>query len=275
DHGMTPSESYRVLFRETLGQTVQRMLNDAPERADADQPRALESYGEAGEYADMGSRVVDTVRSVTSPHRTIIRSRLEAFGGWWRRHYGIREIIVPEKYMVASRHDVVVTYSSCLALVYFAADPKRLTTEDILADTRNRWLYESLLRHDAIGIVATLQADGSVRAEGRGGHAVVRDGRCVEVAGAGENPLEVYGTKPFQLRALEHLVTQHNAGDLVLFGAYDGYTIVSFDDQVGAHGSLGGDQVWPFLLTPPGIDVSNVRLEDSRDLYQAVMGGGG
>jgi len=25
---------------------------------------------------------------------------------------------------------------------------------------------------------------------------------------------------------------------------------VSFDDQVGAHGSAGGDQVWPFLIAP-------------------------
>src|SRR5690606_1959218 len=144
----------------------------------------------------------------------------------------IREMISREKYMVTSRHDVVVTYSSCLALVYFAADPERLTTESIHSDPQRRRLYDSLLQHDAIGIVATLQADGSVRAEGRGGHVVVREGRCVEVMGA--NPLEVYGTEPFQLRSLEHLVTQHNAGDLVLFGAYDGYTIVSFDDQVGA-----------------------------------------
>jgi hypothetical protein len=28
----------------------------------------------------------------------------------------------------------------------------------------------------------------------------------------------------------------------VLFGAYDGYDIVSFDDQVGEHGSAGGDE---------------------------------
>src|SRR5690606_22905515 len=108
DHGMTPSQSYRVLFRETLGQTVQRMLDAAPERDESDHPQALESYGESGEYADMGSRVVDTVRSVTPPRRTMLRSRLAAFGSWWRRHYGIREIIIPEKYMVDTRQDVVV-----------------------------------------------------------------------------------------------------------------------------------------------------------------------
>jgi len=42
---------------------------------------------------------------------------------------------------------------------------------------------------------------------------------------------------------------------LVLFGAYDGYDIVSFDDQVGAHGSTGGDQTYPFLIAPRTLDV--------------------
>src|SRR5690606_15255237 len=54
DHGMTPARSYRVLFRESLGRTVQRMLDAAPREADTEAPQALESYGEGGEYADMG-----------------------------------------------------------------------------------------------------------------------------------------------------------------------------------------------------------------------------
>src|SRR5690606_29841306 len=103
DHGMTPARSYRVLFRESLGRTVQRMLDAAPREADTEAPQALESYGEGGEYADMGSRVVETVRAVMPPRRELIRRRLEAFGDWWRRHYGIREIILPEKYLVATR----------------------------------------------------------------------------------------------------------------------------------------------------------------------------
>jgi hypothetical protein len=66
-------------------------------------------------------------------------------------------------------------------------------------------------------------------------------------------------------------VRQPNARDLVLCGAYDGYEIVSFDDQVGAHGSAGGDQVYPFIITPPGLDLSNETLEDARDIHRTVM----
>src|ERR1700712_1380498 len=73
------------------------------------------------------------------------------------------------------------------------------------------------------------------------------------------------------LRAVEELVRQPNAGDLVLFGAYDGYEIVSFDDQVGAHGSAGGDQVYPFLLAPRSLGIAEATLENARDLHRAVL----
>ncbi|HLV24985.1 MAG TPA: alkaline phosphatase family protein [Gemmatimonadales bacterium] len=272
DHGMTPAQSYRVLFRESLGRTIQTMLDRAPPVGGTQEWRAVESYGEAGEYADMGPRVMDTVRAVMPPRRKMLRSRLSGLAAWWRQHYGIREIIMPEKYLVAAHHDVVITYSSCLALVYFAEDSNRLTVQDVLASPRRRHLYESLLAHDAIGLVAMLDADGSVHVSSENGRARVSDGQLT--VSEGSNPLEMYGTEPVAIRALESLVKQHNAGDMVLFGAYDGYTIVSFDDQVGAHGSLGGDQVWPFLLTPPTIDLAGVKLEDARDLYSTVMRGG-
>ena len=73
------------------------------------------------------------------------------------------------------------------------------------------------------------------------------------------------------MRAVEALVRQPNAGDLVLFGAYDGYEIVSFDDQVGAHGSAGGDQVCPFLIAPDSLGIANARIENARDIHRVIM----
>jgi hypothetical protein len=95
-------------------------------------------------------------------------------------------------------------------------------------------------------------------------------GGRVEVL-TGENPVELYGTEAFQLRAIESLVCQPNCGDCVLFGAYDGFEIISFDDQIGAHGSAGGDQVFPFLITPPGLLVGDEVIEDARDIHRVVM----
>ena len=266
DHGMTPALSYRVQYGESLGATVQGMLNDAP-RAEAEPPRALASYAEDTEYADIGPEVVEAVAQLT-PVSFGARSSIRRFRDWLRSRYGLREIIFPEKYRVDRTNDVVVTYSSCLAHVYFAATEGRLSHEQILVDARWSRLYEKLISHPGIGLVATLNGD-RVAVAGRRGRATLRYGRVEDIVG--ENPLEIFGTEPYVLRAIESLVRQPNAGDCVLFGAYDGYDIISFDDQVGAHGSAGGDQVYPFIISPEQLGLASEALEDARDIHRTVL----
>src|SRR5688572_6135368 len=156
DHGMTPALSYRVKYGESLGATVQRMLDESPSRGKP-APRALASFAEDTEYADIGPEVVEAVAQLT-PTSFGARKSIRRFRDWFRSRYGLREIIVPEKYRVARTNDVVVTYSSCLALLYFAATEQRLTLEQIRADSRWSKLYERLISHPGIGLVATLSA---------------------------------------------------------------------------------------------------------------------
>jgi hypothetical protein len=193
---------------------------------------------------------------------------LKRLRDWVRRHYGLRELIFPEKYRVDTRHDVVVTYSSCLALVYFADDAAQLSLEDLRADPRRQVLYDALLEHEGIGLVLTRNEHG-VHAESRAGRALLVDGTATVLAGT--NPVAPYGTAPYVLRSIEELVRQPNSGDVVIFGAYDGYDIVSFDDQVGAHGSAGGDQVYPFIITPAALNMASETLENARDINRAVL----
>jgi hypothetical protein len=256
----------------------------SPKRTGEMSTSAHASYAVDSEYADMGPRVVDTLADVTTSRRNGRRRRaLRHVRDWLRRHYGLRELIFPEKYRVDPEHGVVVTYSSCLAHLYFADDLRALEADDVLGDDRREHLYEALLAHPGVGLIAT--RDGTrVRLESRAGRAVLdaaagtdpatdrarTDGATLEVT-HGENPMDGYGMEPYVLRAVYDLVRQPNAGDLVLFGAYDGYDIVSFDDQVGAHGSAGGDQVYPFLLTPPTLDVRAARLENARDIHRVIM----
>jgi hypothetical protein len=266
DHGMTPALSYRVKYGESLGATVQRMLDEAP-KGDKPAPRSLASFAEDTEYSDIGPEVVEAVAQLT-PASFGARKGIRRFRDWLRSRYGLREIIFPEKYRVDRTNDVVVTYSSCLALVYFAATERRLTLEQILADSRWSTLYERLISHPGIGLVATLSAGGVTLASKRG-RAHLRDGE-VEII-SGESPLEIFGTEPYVLRAVESLVRQPNAGDCVLFGTYDGYDIISFDDQVGAHGSAGGDQMYPFIISPEKLGLSGEALEDARDIHRTVL----
>ncbi|MFN2397428.1 MAG: alkaline phosphatase family protein [Gemmatimonadaceae bacterium] len=268
DHGMTPSDSYRVRFGESLGATVQRILDNGPGKR-GQTMEVIASFAEDSEYADVGPQIVDTIVQATGMKRHKRTGRaVHRFRDWLRSKYGLREIIFPEKYRISNKHNVVITYSSCLALVYFADVPHKLSYKDIRSDPERANLYASLLAHPGIGFVATV--DGArVHMESRAGRAV-SDGSDTEVL-SGSNPLDVYGSKSYVTRAVHDLVSQPNAGDIVLFGAYDGYDIVSFDDQVGAHGSAGGDQMYPFVITPPHLDLSASRLEDARDIHGAIM----
>jgi hypothetical protein len=266
DHGMTPALSYRVQYGESLGTTVQLILDEAPVKG-VEGPRSLASFAEDTEYSDIGPEVVEAVAQLT-PASFGARSAVRRFRDWLRSRYGLREIIFPEKYRIDRTNDVVVTYSSCLALVYFAATEQRLSLEQITADARWARLHDRLIAHPGIGLVATISR-GGVNLAGKHGRAILRDGQ-VEIV-SGENPLEIFGTEPYVLRAVESLVNQPNAGDVVLFGSFDGYDIISFDDQVGAHGSAGGDQVYPFIISPERLGLANESLEDARDIHRTVL----
>lgn len=263
DHGMTPAVSYRVRFRESLGRTVEQLLAD-----DRTPLRAVASFAEDSEYSDVGAQVLEAAAQVAPPDYGRVRRVLHGVRDWVRAHYGLRELIIPEKYRVDARNAVVVTYSSCLAQVYFADDQRSLDHGDIMRDPRRARLYAGLLAHRGIGLLATRTARG-VHVESRRGRAILRDGAVDVIAGG--NPLDPYGVDAIAVRAVASMVNQQNGGDVVLFGAYDGYEIISFDDQVGAHGCVGGDQVYPFLITPLALDASTARIEDARDIHRVVM----
>ncbi|HET9782995.1 MAG TPA: alkaline phosphatase family protein [Candidatus Dormibacteraeota bacterium] len=64
------------------------------------------------------------------------------------------------------------------------------------------------------------------------------------------------------LRAqLSRLNSFDNCGDLVVFGAFRDGKQVNFEDQAGGHGSIGGEQLHPFVLARKDwkLDTSNVN----------------
>jgi hypothetical protein len=268
DHGMTPASSYRVRFGESLGTTVRRVLEGDARAAGITPLSSLMSVAPAGEYADVGAQIMEEAAEATDARHVRTSRILRSVRDWLRSRYGVRELVWPEKYWKSQRHDVVVTFSSSLAHVYFAESEEPLGLRDIARDRRRAHLYAALLAHPGIGVLCT-RLDEGVHVENPEGRALIV-GEQLQVL-EGTNPVEPYGMEPCILRAIASLVRQPNAGDLVVFGAYDGYDIVSFDDQVGAHGSAGGDQVWPFLVTPPQMDVSAERIEDARDIHRVVM----
>jgi hypothetical protein len=268
DHGMTPSSSYRVRFNESLGRTVERILEGDASRTGERPLRSAASFAEASEYADMSAQIVEAMAQATPSSQPRSRRMIRNFRDWIRRKYGLRELILPEKYRIEEDHEVVVTYSSCLAHLYFADDQTPLDLKQIVSDGRRANLYIELLNHPGVGLLCTRNGP-SVHLESKTGRAIIAEGGLEVLDGS--NPLEPYGVTANVIRAVEHLVSQSNAGDITIFGAYDGYEIVSFDDQIGAHGSAGGQQVHPFIIGPMHLELERAKLDDARDVHEAVM----
>jgi hypothetical protein len=259
DHGQTPSQPYRVQYGETLGETV-----------DAAARHGVLVMASTGDYTVAPNEVMDfllkELEVVADAGSTPTRKLGGRLGRWLRRHYQIFPLVA-ENVKVSQESEIVVTYSSSLAHLYWTRPDEPLNLDHIRADAAKRALYYFLVAHGGIGVVITRMLDGA-HVESRGGRALVTPAGELEVL-AGEDPLANYATEPFERRAVAELAQSTNAGDIVIFGAYDPATdtCICFDDQVGAHGAYGGRQGWPFVMAPKGLIPDDYEICDPLDLH--------
>ncbi len=259
DHGQTPSVPYRVEFGETLGATIVAAARHG----------VLVMAG-TGDYAtdnhdamDFLVRELEQVSQQSNPAARHLGLRI---GRWLRSHYGLFPLVA-EVVRQSPETQLVVTYSSSLAHVYWTQPETPLHLDEIRADADRRALYYFLVAHRGIGVVITRMLDGA-HVESMRGRALVTPAGEIEVL-SGEDPLHDYASTQLERRAIARLAQQPHAGDIVLFGAWDPVrnVCICFDDQVGAHGAMGGAQYYPFLLTRPGLVPPGARVDEPLDIH--------
>jgi len=259
DHGQTPSIPYRVKYNETLGDTI---MNAAKHGV-----LVMAGTGDyAREHQDVMDFLVQELEHVSEASSRPARRAGLGLGNWIRRHYNLFPLIA-ETVKDTTDSLIVVTYSSSLAHVYWREPAHPLSFDEIRADEDRRGLYYFLVAHDGIGCVITRMLDGA-HVESLRGRALVTPSGEMEIL-SGEDPLEGYADSDVERRSIAQLAAMQNAGDMILFGAYDAETdtCVCFDDQIGAHGAMGGRQGWPFLLTPRGLVPHDYGINDPLDLH--------
>ena len=259
DHGQTPSVPYRVQYGETLGDTIVGAASEG----------VLVRAG-SGDYApehqDVMSFLVQELEQVSAESSLPARRAGHRLGRWLRRHYQLFPLVA-EVVRESEATQLAVTYSSSLAHVYWTEPQQPLQLADIREHPERRALYYFLVAHSGIGCVITRMLDGA-HVETLHGRALVTPGGELEVLD-GDNPLRHYATTAAELRAVAKLAQMRNAGDLVLFGAYDPERdrCICFDDQIGAHGALGGRQGHPFIMAPRGLVPANFPIDDPLDIH--------
>jgi hypothetical protein len=250
DHGMTESLPFHHLYGQTLGQFIASHGVDPPTASELD-TRPYRDLATLHQIEDLSAGVGPKISSVTSflVDRAV---RLTMRIGTGPLQAGLAERI---------DSPVLAIYSSALANVYFTDLPDRASLAEIQA--RAPGLLDALVTHPGIGLVVVRSGNESV---------ALHNGGTVILDDASEADLEflrVYDDPALVHRQLIALANMPSAGDLLVFGAYDGTSVVNFEDHGGAHGGLGGVQMFPFMISPASVDFPFVSVEDATELHSA------
>jgi uncharacterized membrane protein YvlD (DUF360 family) len=238
DHGQSAGASFRVRHGLTLEELIRRAARRRPiaPGAPSQEPLVRVSVG-----SDEVAGHVNALVEALWPHRAEAGRRLLAgrVDADLAEAGGAPPLTEPSP---SGDADIVVCASGNLALVYFPDLPGQASLETILG--RYPALLDTLTRHPGVGFVIARSARGGATAFGALGAHELRSGRVV-----GQDPLA-----PFGPRAVEHLrrlASFPNGGDLIVNSGVDtDGSVAPFEEHVGSHGGLGGEQTEAFLLAP-------------------------
>ena len=143
----------------------------------------------------------------------------------------------------AKDSELIVLGSGNLGLVYLTQWKQRLTYEEIVMLFPD--LIPGLVKHPGIGFVLVNSITNGGMVIGENGIYYLDNDKIV-----GENPLDGFGKN-----AAHHLRRENsfkNMPDLMVNSFYDSESdeVCAFEELIGSHGGLGGNQSKPFILYP-------------------------
>lgn len=171
---------------------------------------------------------------------------------------------IPEKRITSSEEaQVIVLASGNLGLIYLTEYVDRLTFEQIKAMYPD--LIPGLVQQEGIGFIMVHSEEHGPMAMGREGIHYIKDGTI-----EGEDPLI-----PFGPRAYKHLLRTDSfkhAPDVLVNSFYDARKneVAAFEELVGSHGGLGGEQTQPFLMHPNEWNLGSEEIIGAEELHRVL-----
>lgn len=144
---------------------------------------------------------------------------------------------------IAEKSELIVLGSGNLGLIYLTQWTERLSYEEIVMMFPD--LIPGLVKHPGIGFILVNSIQNGGMVIGQNGIYYLDNDRIV-----GENPLNGFGEN-----ASKHLKRQNsfeNMPDILVNSFYDEDLdeVCAFEELIGSHGGLGGNQTKPFILYP-------------------------
>jgi uncharacterized membrane protein YvlD (DUF360 family) len=159
---------------------------------------------------------------------------------------------------------VTLSYSGNMALLYFDLYPRKITLNELNAAYPG--MVDNLVQHEGVGFVVAYGDDGVPLAFGKNGARNLHTGDVT-----GEDPFAPYGDVELRSWQVRRIVDFPNAGDLLLNSPlYADGTVAAYEELIGSHGGLGGEQTDAFIFHPGDMDIPETR--NSMDFMPLLKG---
>ena len=156
--------------------------------------------------------------------------------------------VEPPMDMDAGNEGIHVTVSGNLAHIYVPLHHGKVDLDAINAAYPG--MVDLLVNHEGIGFVVAYD-DGGPIVLGKGGARDLETGLVT-----GLDPLATFGPPELRAAQVQRLASFPSAGDLIVNSAlYPDGTVAAFEELIGNHGGLGGQQTEAFLLHPEDLHV--------------------
>jgi putative membrane protein len=257
DHGQTQGATFRQRHDMTLAECVRRFISE--EHTVDSTSDASEGWGSLNAF--LTEFMKNEERRASRVLRRIIKPRTYSGNvilGPEHSHY------VDDKELVGTKAtEVVVLPSGNLGLIYFTDWKERLSYERINENFPN--LTPGLVQHPGIGFIMVHSEEKGPMVIGAKGTHFLKNGRI-----EGEDPL-----KNFSPSAPEHLRrsdTFPHVPDILVNSVYDPQTgeVAAFEELVGSHGGLGGNQTRPFILFPSDWEMPEEKIVGATSVYSLL-----
>lgn len=159
--------------------------------------------------------------------------------------------------------DVMVLASGNLGLIYLTKWKERLSYEKINS------LYPDLIpgiaQHQGVGFIMVKSEEFGALAIGSEGIYYLDEDRI-----EGENPLADFG--PHAAQHLKRTDKFQNVPDILVNSFYDPEKdeVAAFEELVGSHGGIGGDQSRPFILHPCEWELDGKQIIGAENLHKVL-----
>jgi hypothetical protein len=163
-----------------------------------------------------------------------------------------------------SHGSVEVLCSGNLAHIYLPGKDEAYFLEEI--NEVYPELVPGLLTHEGVGFLLVRSASRGIIVLGPHGLRELASGRV-----EGVDPVHLLPRPKTAAMQLSRLGEFRHTGDIVVNSRIHQGSVLSFEEQVGSHGGMGGPQNFPFLIVPRRADTRGELIVSPEQIYTLLQ----